>query len=187
MDRFVTIPREALDSLLKASGSPLTPEQYLANLREPTDEFRKYRSRAIMAAVSKYCLLVAAVLSVLFTCTPWGFGFESVLISILLVVITYFEFRVHSAFRNQRPEAPIWGFRNQAAFSAIIVIYCFYRAFTPTQLPSGYREMMDPDTARILRIGTFVIYMVIAVVAGLSQFGLAWFYRTARTSTRSAQ
>ena len=45
MNSMISIPREALAQLLQASGSPLTPEQYLATLPE-LNMFKKYKSRA---------------------------------------------------------------------------------------------------------------------------------------------
>ena len=44
MNRFLSIPRQALAELLQAAGSPLTPEQYLASLPE-FGAYAKYRGR----------------------------------------------------------------------------------------------------------------------------------------------
>ena len=179
MDRFVSVPREALAELLKASGSPLTPEQYLAALPE-FGEFKKYAGRAKAAIWSKNILLIAAILSVGFTCLPFGFGFESVLVSVILVVLTYFEYRVYYGFRDRNPEAPMLGFRNQSAFAAFILIYGLYHAFMPMEIPAGYREVMDPDLTSIVQGLTKVAYLAIGIIGGLSQFGYAWYYRAAR-------
>ena len=51
MNPLISIPREALAELLRAAGSPLTPEQYLASLTE-MDIYKKYPGRAWAAAVS---------------------------------------------------------------------------------------------------------------------------------------
>ena len=64
MNPLISIPREALVELLRASGSPLTPEQYMAFLQEK-DIYKKYPGRAWAATVNKYCLLVVAVVAVL--------------------------------------------------------------------------------------------------------------------------
>jgi len=187
MDRLVSIPREALAALLKTAGSPLTPEQYVATLSQ-ADDFRKYPGRTSISAVSKYMILVAAILSAIWTCLPFGFGFESVLITLILAVITYFEFRVHAAFRDRDPAAPTLGYRNQLGFVALIVVYCLYHAFAPLQVPSGYREIMgDPDTSRLIRILTIGTYLTIGIVGGVSQLCLAWYYRSARIRARTAE
>jgi len=183
MDRFVSIPREALAALLKASGSSLTPEDYMASLSE-IDEYKKYPSRTTVATWSKYFLLMALILSGFWTCTPFGFCFESVLVTAILAVITFFEFRVQRAFRDHQPEAPTLGFRNQTAFAAFIVIYCLYHAFAPLQVPAQYREAMDPDMSQVFRLITIGTYFTIAVVGGVSQFCLAWYYRSARIRAR---
>ncbi len=65
MNPYITIPREALVALLRSAGSPLTPEEYVASLPLPDAVlYRKYANRAWVAAVSKYFLLVVAVLAV---------------------------------------------------------------------------------------------------------------------------
>jgi len=187
MDRFVSIPREALAALLKTAGSPLTPEQFVATLSQ-ADDFRKYPGRASVSIVSKYMMLVAVILSAIWTCLPFGFSIEGVLVTLILAVITYFEFRVHAAFRDRDPVAPTLGYRNQLGFVALIVVYCFYHAFAPMQVPAGYREIMgDPDTTRLIRFVTIGTYLTIGVVGGISQFCLAWYYRSARIRPRSAE
>ena len=45
MEPLISIPREALAELLKASGSPLTPEEYLASL-PGVGIYKKFSSRA---------------------------------------------------------------------------------------------------------------------------------------------
>jgi len=190
MNRLVTIPREALAQLLEAAGSPLTPEEYLASLPEAgpipvpgPDPFRKYRSRAVAAVISKYCLLVAAIISGGLTCTSLGFGFEGILVSVILIAITYFEYQVHYAFRDHKPEAPALGFRNQSAFALFIIVYCLYHAFVPSQVTADMRMYMEPDLSGTMQFITLIAYLVIAIVGGLSQFGLACYYRAARIKT----
>jgi len=97
-----------------------------------------------------------------------------------LAVITFFEFRVHRAFRECRPEAPSLGFRNQCGFAVFILIYCLYHAFAPLEIPEHYREYAVPDLGSLPRILVMVTYLTIGIVGGLSQFGLAWYYRSAR-------
>ena len=180
MNRFVSIPREALAELLKTAGSPLTPEDYLASLPE-FGEFRKYASRTSAAVISKNVLLVAAIFSALWTCLPIGFGFESILITVILGGITYFEFQVYCAFRDRQREAPGLGFRNQTFFAVFILLYGLYHAFAPMQVPANYRELMDPDMTRLVRFMTIATYLTVGIVGGISQFCLAWYYWAAKS------
>jgi len=184
MDNF-SIPREALAALLRASGSSLTPEAYVASLSNDDDAYKKYGARVVVAAWSKYFLLAALILSGLWTVMPFGFCFESVLITVILAALTFYEFRVHRAFRDRQPEAPTLGFRNQTAFAAFILIYCLYHAFAPSQVPAQLREAMDPDISQMLRFVTLATYLTIGIVGGVSQFGLAWYYRAAQFQARS--
>ena len=182
MNPFVTIPREALAELLRASGSPLTPEQYLAHF-QPDPSYTKYRSRAWAAAISKYCILVVAILGVVLF--PFlGDYLENGIIVVGLITVTYFEYRVHRYFRENDPRAPGLGFKNQACFAGGIIIYCLYHAFSPFHLSPEAMNMveennlLDQNTLNGL-VRSF--YLLIAVVAGGSQFGLAWYYRGAAT------
>jgi hypothetical protein len=181
MNPLISIPREALAELLRAAGSPLTPEQYLASLPE-LSTYKKYPGRAKAATWSKYFLLVVAVLAVV--CLPvLGFGFENLILAAWLSTVTFFEFRVHRYFRDNDPRAPSLGFRNQSCFAAGILIYCLYHALSTFQLPVQdmnlieENNLIDLDTLRSL---ARVFYLFIAVVAGGSQFGLAWYYRSAQ-------
>ncbi len=186
MDRLVSIPREALAALLKASGSPLTLEAYLNSLRE-FDGYEKYASRQTAATWSKYFIQIAAIVSGLAICIPANFGFEGVLVTVILAGITFFEFRVYRAFRDRKPEAPTLGFRNQSAFATFILIYCLYHAFAPMQIqvPGELREYMDPDIGPLIRTVTIATYLIIGVVGGISQFGLAWYYWAARVKEKA--
>jgi hypothetical protein len=184
---LISIPREALVELLRASGSPLTPEQYVAFLQEK-DIYKKYPGRAWAATVNKYCLLVVAVVAVL--CLPvLGFNFENIIIVIGLATVTFFEYRVHRYFRENNPNAPTLGFRNQSAFAAAILIYCLYHAFAPLQLPIQDMNLMEEnnllDPSMITNLAR-LFYLFIAVVAGGSQFGLAWYYRSAQEMSQQA-
>jgi hypothetical protein len=180
MNPLISIPREALAELLRASGSPLTPEQYLASLPD-LSTYKKYPGRAKAATVNKYCLLVVAVFAVVGL--PFlGFSFENLIITAGLVTVTFFEYRVHRYFRENNPEAPKLGFRNQSAFAAAILIYCLYHALVPTSIPipSEYREVMDPDMTGLMQGFERIIYLIIGIVAGGSQFALALYYRSAQ-------
>jgi hypothetical protein len=193
MKPLISIPRDALAELLRAAGSPLTPEQYVASLPE-TGTYKKYPGRAWAAAISKYCILIVAVLSTLwmfvdfFEAPIFALAFasvENVIISVGLITVTYFEFRVHRYFCENNPKAPSLGYRNQSAFAAAILIYCLYHAIVPTSIPipSEYREVMDPSMAGVMQGFERVVYLMIGVVAGGSQFALAWYYRSAQVRT----
>ena len=181
MNPFISIPREALAELLRAAGSPLTPEQYVASLQE-ADVYKKYPGRAWAAAISKYCLLVVAILSVVLL-PILGFDIENMIIVVGLVTVTFFEFRVHRYFRENNPEAPSLGYRNQSCFAAAILIYCLYHAFAPLQLPPQDMNLIEENNlinpSTITNIGR-IFYLFIAIVAGGSQYGLACYYRSAK-------
>ncbi len=180
------IPREALASLLQATGSAMTPEQYVASLVD-ANAFRKYPSRSWVAATSKYFLLIVAVLSV--SCLPvLGFSLENLIVAAGLGVVTFFEYRVHAYFRENDPRAPILGFRNQAAFAVAILLYCLYHAFATyhfsaqDQILIEQNNLIDPGTLKgVMRL----FYLFIAALAGGSQFGLACFYRSAGVNPKT--
>lgn len=180
MNSHLSIPRDALAELLRASGSPLTPEQYLASL-PPIAVYNKFTSRAWTAAVSKYFLLVVVVFGVVIL--PFaGFTFENVLIVIGLATVTFFEYRVHRYFLEGNPAAPRLGYRNQSCFATAILIYCFYHAFAPLQVPHDAMTLIEQNNLiddKTLRSLMQVFYLGIAIIAGGSQYGLAWYYRTA--------
>jgi hypothetical protein len=180
MNPYLSIPRDALAELLRASGSPFTPEQYLA-LLAPVSVNTKFTSRAWTAAISKYFLLVVAVLGVLIL--PFGgFDLENLVIVAGLATVTFFEYRVHRYFSEGNPAAPSLGYRNQSCFAAAILIYCLYHAFAPLQIPHDEMALIEQNNlidAKTLRSLTQVFYLGIAIIAGGSQYGLAWYYRTA--------
>jgi hypothetical protein len=181
MNPRISIPREALAELLRAAGSSLTPEQYVASLPE-LGIYKKYASRAWAAAMNKYFLLVVAVLAVV--SLPFlGFDFENIIIVAGLVTVTFFEYRVHHYFRENNPQAPSLGFRNQSCFAAGILIYCLYHAIAPFQIPHDAMTMVEENN--VIDTGTLnslvrTFYLFIAIVAGGSQFGLACYYRSAK-------
>jgi len=182
MKPLIPVPRDRLAELLQASGSPLTPEQYVASLPEMQTN-KKYESRAWAAAISKYCLVVVAALGVI-TVPFLGFDIENLIIVVGLVTVTYFEFRVHRYFREGNPEAPTLGYRNQACFAAAIVIYCLYSAFSTFQLPAEDMNLIEQSNfidPGVLNNLVRVFYLFIAVLAGGSQYGLAMYYRSARS------
>jgi hypothetical protein len=182
MSQLFPIPREALAELLRAAGSPLTPEQYVASLPE-VGVSRKYRGRAWAAAINKYCLLVVAVLGVV-TLPFLGFSLENIVIVIGLATVTYFEFRVHRYFLEGDPRAPDLGFRNQSCFAGAILLYCLYHAFAPLELPHDQMALIEENNLidnNTLRALTQIFYFSVALIAGGSQFSLAWYYRGAKS------
>jgi hypothetical protein len=185
MNPLLSIPRQALAELLAASGSTLTPEEYLASLPE-LSTYKKYPGRVRAAAWSKNILLVVTILAVV--CLPFGFDFEDVIIVAGLVAVTFFEYRVHRYFREGNPEAPMLGFRNQSAFAAAILIYGLYHAVVPFQVPAQMQglfednNLTDPATLQLVQGLERASYLIVGIVGGVSQFGLAWYYRNARTT-----
>ena len=179
MNPLISIPRAALAELLQAAGSTLTPEQYVASLPE-TGAFKKYPSRARMAAWSKPVLMLVAILSGVFT--VFFPDIENVIVFIGLALVTFFEYRVHRYFRELNPEAPSLGFRNQSAFAAGILIYCLYHAFVPFHLSPETSSMVEESNLDPSLFANFarLFYLGVAVTAGGSQFMLAWYYRSAR-------
>ncbi len=182
MSSLISIPREALAELLRASGSSLTPEQYVASLPANTT-YKKYPGRAKVAAWSKNILVVIAVFAALIL--PFSFDLENVIIVAGLATVTFFEFRVYAYFSEGNPAAPGLGFRNQSIFAAAILIYGLYHASFPSQLelPSEYREVMDPSTTGLVQAMERFFYLLIGIVGGVSQFALAWYYRAAQVRT----
>ncbi len=187
MDPMISVPREKLADLLRAAGSTLTPEEYVASLPVSAPPgpgpFRKFRGRAVAAAINKYCILVVAVAGVVLL-PLLGFTFENIAIAAGLVIVSVVEFRVHRYFQQNDVRAPALGFRNQACFAGGILIYCLYHAFFAYQLPQEDMAMLetnnliDPDAlARFTRF----FYLSVGLVAGGSQFGLAWYYKTAES------
>ncbi len=92
---------------------------------------------------------------------------------------------MHRYFRDHNPAAPTLGFRNQSAFAAAILIYGLYHALQRFHLevPREYNDVMDPATMDMIRLMGRFFYLVVGVVGGVSQFALAWYYRTARLPT----
>jgi hypothetical protein len=181
MNPFVSIPREALAELLRNAGSPLTPEQYLAALPQ-VGVSKKYSRRAWAAACSKYGLLIVAVLGVVLYPFLGDYLINGIIV-IGLITVTYFEYRVHRYFLEGNPEAPSLGFRNQSIFAAAILIYCLYHAFAPVPLSHDDMTMLeennliDPNSLKSL---VRTIYLLVGIIAGGSQFWLAWYYRGAQ-------
>ena len=170
------MPREKIAELLQASGSSLTPEEYLASL-PPVAGFVKYPSRARAAAWSKGILIFVTVISTVFAL--FDIGVENVVIVIWLGTVSYFETRVHRYFNEDNPAAPSLGFRNQAAFAAGILIYGLYHAALPLTLPNDVRDLLDAPTLQMLQQMVRVGYLIVGIIGGISQFALAWYYRSA--------
>ncbi|MEI9998409.1 MAG: hypothetical protein WDO13_04230 [Verrucomicrobiota bacterium] len=72
----------------------------------------RYRGRIRAAYWSKTLLAIAAVLSVLIL--PFSFDVENAVVVAGVLVVTFFEFRVHHYFLTGDPRAPGLGFRNQS-------------------------------------------------------------------------
>jgi len=105
-----------------------------------------------------------------------------------LATVTFFEFRVHSYFRENNPKAPSLGYRNQSCFAAAILIYCLYHAFFTFQFSAQdmnlveENNLIDPNSLKSL---FRLFYLCIAIIAGGSQFGLACYYRGAQVRPKA--
>jgi hypothetical protein len=181
MNSMISLPREALAEWLKTSGSPLTPEQFVALLSPGRVANPKYPKRAWAAALSKPAMMLIMVLSVGFTL--FSPDIENIVISIGLVTVTFFEYRVHRYFKEGNPAAPSLGFRNQSGFAAGILVYCLYHAFAPLA-PEALNELREAslDSSMTQMIPTIfrTFYLGVGILGGLSQFALAWYYRSAQ-------
>ncbi len=142
----------------------------------------KYGARIRAASWSKTLLAVAAVLSVLIL--PLGFDWESVLIVAGILTVTFFEFRVHRYFLNGDPRAPSLGFCNQSCFAAAILAYGLYHAVypPPTLIPPEFSGWIDETTIELMQSVIRNGYLAIGILGGISQFALAWYYRSAKSS-----
>jgi len=180
MNHLVSIPREALAELLRASGSPLTPEQYLASLPE-LNTFSKYANRAKVSAWSRNLLIAAVAIGAVIL--PFSFNFEALVIFVGVATVAFFEFKVNRYFMERNPVAPSLGFRNQTFFAAGILIYGLYHAVATYQIPGEamslieQNNLIDPDTLRMM---IRAAYLTIGIVGGISQFALACYYWFAR-------
>jgi len=142
----------------------------------------KYRSRAAAAWWNKTFLAMASVISVLLLLL--GFDWWSALIVAAILTVTYFEFRVHHYFLTGDARAPGLGFLNQSCFAVAILLYGFYHAVYPPQIqalvPQEMRDLVDPSMVDFMQTTVVIGYLVIGILGGLSQFGLAWYYRSAK-------
>jgi hypothetical protein len=137
----------------------------------------KYRSRISAAWWSKSVLAVASVISVVLL--PFGFDWSDALIVAGVLTVTFFEFRVHRYFATGDPRGPSLGFRNQSCFAAGILLYGIMNAAQPPPVPTEYQNLLDAPTIDLIQDMIRKGYLVIGIAGGLSQFWLAWYYRSA--------
>ncbi len=142
----------------------------------------KYRSRISVAWWSKTLLAIAAGLSVLLLIPDFDWWTALAVAGVL--VVTFFEFRVHRYFLTGDPRAPDLGFRNQACFAAGIMMYGLYHAFYPlsiqAMIPPELRDFYDESQIDLMQSIVKNGFLVVGILAGASQFGLAWYYRSAK-------
>jgi hypothetical protein len=123
-------------------------------------------------------LAVASVISVLLL--PFGFDWSDALIVAGVLTVTYFEFRVHHYFFTGDPRGPSLGFRNQSCFAAGILLYGLYHAAYPPPVPPDVSGLLDEPTLDLFQMWIRNGYLAIGIAGGLSQFWLAWYYRSAK-------
>ena len=138
----------------------------------------KLGGRIRAAFWSKTLLAVASVLSVLIL--PFDFDWWSALIVAGIWTVTFFEFRMYSYFLNGDPRAPDLGFCNQSCFAAAILMYGLYHAVYPTPIPEEIRGLLDETTLELVQGLIKNAYLAIGILGGVSQFALAWYYRSAK-------
>lgn len=138
----------------------------------------RYASRVSAAWWSKTLLAIASVLSVLIL--PFDFDLWSAVIVAGVLTVTFFEFRVHHYFLTGDPRAPDLGFRNQSGFAAAILAYGLYHAGHPMPIPASIRSLLDDTTLDLIESTIKNGYLAIGLLGGLSQFALAWYYRSAK-------
>ena len=143
----------------------------------------KYRPRISTAWWSKTILAIAAVISVLLLLCDFDWWDALAVAGVL--VVTFFEFRVHRYFLTGDPRAPDLGFRNQSGFAAGILLYGLYHAFEPppiqTLVPPELLTYIDAGTIEYVKETIKNGYLAVGILGGLSQFGLAWYYRSAKS------
>jgi hypothetical protein len=142
----------------------------------------KYRSRTSTAWWSKTILAVAAVISLLLVLVD--FDWADALVVVCVAAVTFFEFRVHRYFLTGDPRAPDLGFRNQSCFAVGILLYGLYHALyvPPIQslVPQELVEYLDAPTLDFMKSTMKYGYLTVGIIGGMSQFGLAWYYRSAK-------
>jgi hypothetical protein len=142
----------------------------------------KYRSRTSTAWWSKTILAVAAVISLLLVLVD--FDWADALVVVGVAAVTFFEFRVHRYFLTGDPRAPDLGFRNQSCFAVGILLYGLYHALyvPPIQslVPQELVEYLDAPTLDFMKSTMKYGYLTVGIIGGMSQFGLAWYYRSAK-------
>ena len=143
----------------------------------------KFRSRANTAWWSKTILAIATVISVLLILVDFDWADALVVVGVLAV--TFFEFRVYRYFLTGDLRAPDLGFRNQSCFAAGILLYGLYHALAQppleTLMPRELLDYMDATTLEFMKATIKYGYLTVGIVGGISQFGLAWYYRGAKS------
>jgi hypothetical protein len=144
----------------------------------------KYPARIKTAWWSKTILASAAVVSVLILLCD--FDWWGLLIVLGILTVTFFEFRVYRYFLTGDPRAPDLGFRNQGCFAAAIMIYGLYHAMHPepiqSVLPQWYLDLINDQAEDYIQSTIRYGYLIVGGLGGLSQFWLAWYYRSAKTT-----
>jgi hypothetical protein len=147
----------------------------------------KYRGRISTAWWSKTILAVAAVISVLLVLVD--FDWADAIVVVGVIAVTFFEFRVYRYFLTGDPRAPDLGFRNQSCFAVGILLYGLYHAVSQpplqTLMPQEILDYMDAPTLELLKAIMKYGYLTVGILGGISQFGLAWYYRNAKAPTAS--
>ena len=77
-------------------------------------------------------------------------------------------------------------FRNQSCFAAGILLYGLYHAVYAPQLqtlmPQELLDYVDAANLEFMKATIKYGYLTVGILGGISQFGLAWYYRGAKAS-----
>jgi hypothetical protein len=183
MNRFVTIPREQLEQLLRDAGNPQSVEEFLAqgSVQSAIESHDLYQKRATAAKWSRIWLLASALFSMgSFFVSP---NLEDGLSGIILMGMTVLEFKVHDWFLHSDPRGPLWGYRNQSLFALFFLVYGFYHVFVPTPLKEieGMRmeELGFGDLTGTIHKLEQLFYVIVGLVGAGGQYLLARYYRKA--------
>jgi hypothetical protein len=186
MSKLVQIPEAALEALLREAGHPESVAAYLAssNVQTLAAAGQRLVKRANAAYWSRFWLFLSAAVSWLgFVSGP---DIEGFIACVLLTGMTVVEYKVYHFFLAADVRGAIWGWWNQCLFAALFLIYGGYHGTFVTVPPLATSTLADlgveglqGDLQSQLTELTRLTYYTIALVGGVAQFSLAWYYRRA--------
>lgn len=170
--RLVEVPEDALQGLLKDSGQ--TVEGFLRAHRAKIQTGREFQKRANAAKWSRLWLMASTLFSLVSFIS--GRDLEDAICVLLLGAMTCVEFKVRNWFLQGDPRGAIYGYRNQALFACLFLVYGTYHYFT-VSAPQAATDMLDASYTPILLQLSKLFYVVIGVAGAIGQYVLALYYR----------